>query len=136
MEQVQQERRAGRRYALKLPIVISPTTSHPTIMGTTRDVSTRGMFFYTPFRFPPLSMFDGSLILPDDIAPPNNRSLACSGQVVRVEDGTDIFGVAAKFSKLAFGGETWDVTRGSPGHDLSWLLRLSSSLCPRIQSHF
>jgi hypothetical protein len=119
MEPVQQERRAGRRYALKLPIVISPTADHPTIMGTTRDVSARGIFFCINFRFTPLSTFDGSLILPDDIAPANNRRLECSGQVVRVEDGRDIFGVAAKFTKIAFGGKSWDVTSASPGHGMS-----------------
>jgi hypothetical protein len=119
MDQVQQERRSGRRYALKIPIVISATTNHPGIMGTTRDVSARGIFFYTHFRFTPLSTFEGSLILPDAIAPPNNNNLVCSGQVVRVEDGTEIFGVAATFTKIAFAGESWELTNASPSHDLS-----------------
>jgi PilZ domain len=114
MTQVHQERR-GRRYPLKLPIVISPATNQPAVMGTTRNVSRSGMFFYTDFRFKPLSTFECYLILPDDIAPLENRMLACSCKVVRVEDGVDTFGVAAKFDKIAFGGECWDVTRSSPG---------------------
>jgi hypothetical protein len=128
MKPLHQERRAGRRYPLKLSLVIPPTTNQPTVMGSTKDVSTSGMFFYTDFRFAPLSTFDCSLILPDDIAPLKNRVLACNCQVVRVEEGIGTFGVAAKFTKITFSGESWNVTRESPRDDLDdldWLYRLS-----------
>jgi len=125
MKPVQHERRAGRRYALQLPVILSRANNQPPVTGSTRDVSSCGVFFYTDCRLAPQSPFECSLILPDDFAPGKNV-LTCSGHVVRVEEGEDVFGVGAKFDKVAFGDKSWDMTTERSSPDLLWLLRLRS----------
>ncbi len=110
MEDVQHERRARRRFPVTIQIAILPSAELPVMEGTTRDVSSGGVFFYIDPKLKPAPDFDFILTLPSDIAPPEVGRIACHGRVVRVEEGAEgLLGIAAKIEKVRFGGETLNV---------------------------
>jgi hypothetical protein len=81
------ERRAARRYDLSLPVIIrTPINKEPaTRNGSTRDISTRGVYFTIEDELAPGSEFDITLTLPSEITRGSEVFIRAAGKVVRVD---------------------------------------------------
>jgi len=106
-----EERRTARRYDLTLPISIRFAAEklvgrHE---GTTRDISTRGLYFVIGQDLDAGSELDITLTLPAEITRGTDVFVRAQGKVVRVErrveDGEPRMGVAAVI-------ERYDIIRG------------------------
>jgi PilZ domain len=87
MAEPQQEKRAARRFALHVPVSVSPeenTASSET--AQIRDVSARGICFYLESAVSPGSPIGFTLTLPPEITLTESIRVQCKGRVVRVED--------------------------------------------------
>lgn len=90
--------RAARRYKLALPILLAelPQKAH-TIEGTTRNISTNGVYFTTGLRMTTGASFEFTFTLPPDVNQQNPATVTGTARVVRVEEpksGSDKVGVA------------------------------------------
>ncbi len=90
MSQPQQEKRATRRFSLRLPVSIRFTNGgvHE-FSAETRDVSARGVFFYLEKRLSEGSPIEFTLTLPPEITLTESIRVRCKGRVVRVEDSAE-----------------------------------------------
>ncbi len=87
MPQPQQERRATRRFSLRLPV----TVKHPhdgEIAAHTRDVSSRGICFVVDLPITLGSDLEFTLTLPPEVTLTEAIRVRCRARVVRVEDAT------------------------------------------------
>jgi len=106
------ERRVARRYDLTLPISIRFGVERISARqeGTTRDISTRGLFFVINRDVEAGSDLDLTLTLPAEIVNGTDVLVRAQGKVVRVErrieDGEPRMGVAAVI-------ERYDIIRNS-----------------------
>jgi hypothetical protein len=88
MAEVPQEKRATRRFALRLPVAVNYTTaSNPEKRAQTRDVSARGICFYVDSSIEAGSPIEFTLTLPPEITLTESIHVRCKGKVVRVDDG-------------------------------------------------
>ena len=107
------ERRTARRYDLTLPISIRLPAETLVIRqdGTTRDISTRGLYFVVTKDLEAGSDLDITLTLPAEITRGGDVLVRAQGKVVRVErrleDGESRMGVAAVI-------ERYDIIRSQP----------------------
>jgi hypothetical protein len=86
VEVQQAEKRATRRFALRLPVSISHNgDSDPAMSAQTRDVSARGICFYLAAPIAPGSAIEFTLTLPPEITLTESIRVCCKGKVVRVE---------------------------------------------------
>src|SRR5882762_8487177 len=105
------ERRMSRRYDLSLPIIIRLPTERTldSQQGTTRDISTRGLYFVVDQNLESGSQVDITLTLPAEITHGSEVFVRALGKVVRVErrmeDGSARMGIAAVI-------ERYDIIRG------------------------
>lgn len=78
--------RAARRYKLELPIHLAelPQKAH-TIQGTTRNISTSGVYFTTNLRMRTGSSLEFKFRLPPDENEQNPATVSGRARVVRVE---------------------------------------------------
>jgi hypothetical protein len=87
MPEAQEEKRAARRFALRIPVSISrgenPNQSEA---GEIRDVSARGICFYLDSPIAQGSPIGFTLTLPPEITLTESIRVQCKGRVVRVED--------------------------------------------------
>jgi len=88
VEVQQDEKRATRRFALRLPVSVNyagegtvPVPAH------TRDVSARGVCFYLDAPMANGSAIEFTLTLPPEITLTESIRVRCKGKVVRVDDG-------------------------------------------------
>lgn len=97
------ERRVQQRFSLQLPIVIEGTRG-TRAQSQTRDVSARGVFFYTEARGLHLSArIAFSMILPTETLGTQEIRVLCHGTVVRLEGSTPQgTGVAATIDSYDF----------------------------------
>ena len=108
------ERRTARRYDLTLPISIrfSAERAGWRQEGTTRDISTRGLFFVIGKDMEAGSDLDITLTLPAEIINGTDVFVRAQGKVVRVErrieEGLPKMGIAAVI-------ERYDIIRGESG---------------------
>lgn len=87
-ETTQENKRATRRFALKLPVSVSYTqngTQEKT--AHTRDVSARGICFYVDTAIAAGSSIEFTLTLPPEITLTESIRVHCKGKVVRVDEG-------------------------------------------------
>ena len=90
VEVQQAEKRATRRFALRLPVSVNYSgNTGPAIPAQTRDVSARGICFYLEAPLAVGSDLDFTLTLPPEITLTESIRVRCKGKVVRVDD---IFG--------------------------------------------
>ena len=84
------EKRATRRFALRLPVSVrcGETTEEHT--AQTRDVSARGICFYLDSAIQAGSAIDFTLTLPPEITLTESIRVRCKGRVVRVEGGNPV----------------------------------------------
>jgi hypothetical protein len=88
MAETEREKRATRRFALRLPV--SVTYGEDGAEGKTaqtRDVSARGICFYVDSAISTGSSIEFTLTLPPEITLTESIRVRCKGKVVRVNDG-------------------------------------------------
>jgi hypothetical protein len=87
MAEVEQEKRATRRFGLKLPLSVDYNESarQP---AQTRDVSARGICFYVDAAMAAGSPIEFTLTLPPEITLTESIQVRCKGRVVRVDQNS------------------------------------------------
>ena len=89
MAEPRQEKRAARRFALHVPVSVSPednNTATSSELAQIRDVSARGICFYLEAAVSPGSPIAFTLTLPPEITLTESIRVQCKGRVVRVEE--------------------------------------------------
>ena len=81
------DKRATRRFALRLPVSVRYGENEPEHAAQTRDVSARGICFYVDSAIQAGSAIDFTLTLPPEITLTESIRARCKGHVVRVEGG-------------------------------------------------
>ena len=105
MAEAQQEKRAARRFALRIPVSVARTGSNnggePAQL---RDVSARGISLYLDSPIEQGSPLGFTLTLPPEITLTESIRVHCKGRVVRVEDnpGEGKMAVAAVIEEYEF----------------------------------
>jgi hypothetical protein len=107
MAEPQQEKRAARRFPLRVPV----TVNRDTIAKETaqlRDVSARGICFYLDSAIAQGTPIGFTLTLPPEITLTESIRVQCKGRVVRVDDvrPDGKVGVAAVIEEYEFLPET------------------------------
>jgi len=88
MTEAQQEKRAARRFALRIPVSVARgEDANHTESAQIRDVSARGISFYLNSPIESGSPIGFTLTLPPEITLTESIRVQCKGRVVRVEDG-------------------------------------------------
>jgi hypothetical protein len=80
-------KRATRRFALRLPVSVRYGENEEEHTAQTRDVSARGICFYVDSAIQAGSAIDFTLTLPPEITLTESIRVRCKGRVVRVEGG-------------------------------------------------
>jgi len=91
------DKRATRRFALRLPVSVRYGENEQEHPAQTRDVSARGICFYVDSAIQAGSPVDFTLTLPPEITLTESIRVRCKGRVVRVEGG----GIATKLAVAA-----------------------------------
>ena len=87
MPESQQEKRAARRFPLRVPVTVDhDNATHPSQI---RDVSARGICFYLESQVTDGSPIGFTLTLPPEITLTESIRVQCKGRVVRVENGRE-----------------------------------------------
>ena len=88
-EITQENKRATRRFALRLPVSVSYSQDgEQEKAAQTRDVSARGICFYLDSAIATGSPIEFTLTLPPEITLTESIRVKCKGRVVRVDDAT------------------------------------------------
>ncbi len=106
------ERRAARRFDLSLAIEIHTAIEQARVLrGTTRDLSSRGVYFVIDQGLAPGSELDLTLTLPAAMTAGTDVFVQARGRVVRTEprteEGTERVGIGAII-------EAYDFVRAEP----------------------
>jgi hypothetical protein len=88
------DKRATRRFALRLPVSVRYGEGAQEHAAHTRDVSARGICFYIDSGIQAGSAIDFTLILPPEITLTESIRVRCKGRVVRVEGGNSASKIA------------------------------------------
>jgi hypothetical protein len=98
------EKRATRRFALRLPVSVRYDQTPEEHAAQTRDVSARGICFYVDSAIQAGSPIDFTLTLPPEITLTESIRVRCKGRVVRVEGGDPVgkLAVAAVIDEYEF----------------------------------
>lgn len=80
-------KRAARRFALRLPVSVRYGENAEEHAAQTRDVSARGICFYLDSAIQAGSAIDFTLTLPPEITLTESIRVHCKGRVLRVEGG-------------------------------------------------
>jgi len=81
------DKRATRRFALRLPVSVHYGENGQEHTAQTRDVSARGICFYVDSAIQAGAGLDFTLTLPPEITLTESIRVRCKGRVVRVESG-------------------------------------------------
>ena len=88
MAETEQEKRATRRFALRLPVTVSYTENGSQEKNAqTRDVSARGISFYLDSAIQAGAAIEFTLTLPPEITLTESIRVHCRGKVLRVDQG-------------------------------------------------
>ncbi len=88
MAEAQQEKRAARRFALRIPVSVArEEDSKFSESAQIRDVSARGICFYLDAPIEQGSPIGFTLTLPPEITLTESIRVQCKGRVVRIEEG-------------------------------------------------
>jgi hypothetical protein len=88
MAEAQQEKRAARRFALRIPVSVARgEDSKHNESAQIRDVSARGICLYLDSPIAQGSPIGFTLTLPPEITLTESIRVQCKGRVVRIEDG-------------------------------------------------
>ncbi len=98
-----QERRASRRFALQLPIVVTAPGDAVEAAAKSRDVSSHGICFYCNSPMKKESRIEFTLTLPVEVTMTEPLTVHCHGKVVRVEgEEKGRFAIAAAIDSYDF----------------------------------
>jgi len=88
MAEAPPEKRATRRFALRLPVAVNYAENGANDKAAqTRDVSARGICFYVDSSVKAGAPIEFTLTLPPEITLTENIQVKCKGRVVRVDGG-------------------------------------------------
>ena len=98
------ERRTSRRFAMALPLTLRLYDPSGPVekLGETRDVSFRGLYFWTEEQLQSGSAIEFVLTLPKEITMTRDVRIHCFGRVIRVEPQRQARGVAARIERYEF----------------------------------
>jgi hypothetical protein len=96
------ERRTSRRFTMSLPLALRAGRSSGEKRGETRDVSFRGLFFWTQEELEAGTPIEFVLTLPKEITMTRDVQIHCYGRVIRVEGQQETRGVAARIERYEF----------------------------------
>lgn len=96
------EQRAARRFPLDLPISLRFPSGGTPVAARTRDVSSRGVFFYANADMAKGSAVDFVMTLPKEITLASPIRVHCHGKIVRVDESVKHRGVAVAIDKYDF----------------------------------
>jgi hypothetical protein len=105
MTQAMPERRAMRRFDMRLPAAVKIASGNGEELPTeTHNVSARGVFFYLNRQLPVGDNIDVTLTFPPHVTLTEKVRVRFNARVVRVEDGTpgDRVGIAAAIEGYEF----------------------------------
>lgn len=104
MAEPQPEKRAARRFALRVPVSVKRDLASPRESAQIRDVSARGISFYLDSAISQGANIGFTLTLPPEITLTESIRVQCKGRVVRVENGRPDgkVGVAAVIEEYEF----------------------------------
>ncbi len=89
MAEARQEKRAARRFALRVPVTVDRGANGSRgEMAQIRDVSARGICFHVDSAMEQGAPIGFTLTLPPEITLTESIRVQCKGRVVRVEDNT------------------------------------------------
>jgi PilZ domain len=89
MVEAQQEKRAARRFALRIPVSVTRgESSNYSESAQIRDVSARGICLYLDSPIEQGSSLGFTLTLPPEITLTESIRVQCKGRVVRIENAT------------------------------------------------
>ncbi|MGB8582080.1 MAG: PilZ domain-containing protein [Candidatus Sulfotelmatobacter sp.] len=95
------DRRSRKRIAARLPVRVKGAGESGELAAQTRDVSTNGVFLYSPSRMVEGSDVELVLILPPELTSGKKCWVCCHARVLRVEQGPGRdFGVAAEIRRM------------------------------------
>ena len=94
------EKRTQSRLSLSVPAKVKDGDTPQEHAAVTRDLSTGGIFLYTDQQIAEGSKLEIVLILPAELGFGEKQWACCQASVVRVEDGENKFGVAARIERL------------------------------------
>jgi len=108
MADAQQEKRATRRFALRLPVSVSYSEDGTQEKSAqTRDVSARGICFFVDSAIAAGAPIEFTLTLPPEITLTESIRVKCKGKVVRVDDAEEgKMAVAAVIDEYEFLSES------------------------------
>jgi len=86
MAEVNHEKRAARRFPLRVPVSVSRNSNGNSEAAQIRDVSAGGICFYLDSAIAEGSPIGFTLTLPPEITLTESIRVQCKGRVVRVED--------------------------------------------------
>jgi hypothetical protein len=98
------ERRTSRRFTMALPLTLRLYNSSGAVekQGETRDVSFRGLYFWTEEALEMGNPIEFVLTLPKEITMTRDVNIHCFGRVTRVENQQRARGVAARIERYEF----------------------------------
>jgi PilZ domain len=98
------ERRTSRRFPMALPLTLrSHDPSGPAeTQAETRDVSFRGLYFWTKEELQAGGAIEFVLTLPKEVTMTRDVNIHCFGRVIRVEPQRQASGVAARIERYEF----------------------------------
>jgi hypothetical protein len=103
MARPQPEKRTTRRFFLDLPIAIKFLNNGTyEVTGHTRDVSSRGVFFYVSSEITEGAVIEFIMTLPSEITFTDPIRVRCAGKVIRVDKTAQGQGVAVAIEKYDF----------------------------------
>lgn len=105
MGEAQEEKRAARRFALRVPVSVGRgENSNLSEAAQLRDVSARGVCLYLDSPIEKGSPLGFTLTLPPEITLTESIRVQCKGRVVRIEgsSGTGKIAVAAVIEEYEF----------------------------------
>jgi hypothetical protein len=88
MAEPQHEKRAARRFALRVPVTVNRDNTSTNEPAHMRDVSARGICFYVDSAMAQGAPIGFTLTLPPEITLTESIRVQCKGRVVRVEDAS------------------------------------------------
>jgi len=93
------ERRGQQRIRFEAPATV--TAGQHSIAASTKDITDRGLFFFTDARLELGSEIDIVIMLPEEVGMPLSGMVCCHGRVVRSDSGGGQYGFAVQIDRLA-----------------------------------
>ncbi len=101
---VRHERRAAQRFEYQVPVSVKVVGLEPEFHGLTRDLSARGVFFYTEARIDEGAALEVTLLMPAEITLAESMRVRCRGKVLRLirQNDSNQVGVAVQLEGYEF----------------------------------